>query len=1028
MRNRLLLLTALFFLFSSKMGAQCREIRWLNPKPSPENINTIHMASKDTFWIGADGGLLFHTTDGGQNWNHIAPHILGNIQWIVFPERNIGYLSSVGGNQSFIYKSTDGGVTWNQIFDGYKQSLYGFIKELYFWHADSGYAFFGTSRILVTHNGGATWTVRNTASGGTPMFFTNRDTGYLSASSQVIFKTVNGGLNWTSISIPFLGSSERIADFHFFNSLEGFAVSSSNRVLQTSNGGISWTQLNLLSNFGRCIYFTDKDSGFILPNNSNNIIYKTTDAGVTWPVLTPPSNLRKNMIRFIDNVGYIVGDGGTILKSTNYGNTWANLRIGSSFSFYSIVDDKNNALYAAGTTGIMRSNDQGEKWDTVHIGSVNGVYFNSASIGFYFGNNGLFRRTTNSGNTWNTITTSFSGQTLQHMDFRNNNLGVMVGANGIIYKTINGGTVWNTRPSGTSESLQKVQFASDSLIYAAGNKGTVLRSINAGETWHNISIPDSFNLRTLSSPSPRCLYVAGSSSRFFVSYDSGATWLQRNTSGYSSIRDIYFETEAVGYMVAGYNSDGYVLETLDSGKSWNMIYGNARILLNALKQFKDELYVVGINGAILKISNKISRPLSHDVSRCDSGDLVLTATTPSNHSLHWFSHPYTPSSQVATGDSLFLTNLTHTRTFYVSTYDSVSECFSQRVPVSAQIIPRKTIAVEILTAKDSVCEGSSVVFTHATNATPPYTLLWAWNQQWMDSTHSIQLKNLQQGDSITLQIQTQEFCINKELTAAPPKSLHIHPLPKASFSINALYQCQNSQNYSFLDLSQSADPLQSALWRVEGMTYDNPTNIPPSFSSPGPKQAALFLETLYGCRDTFKQDFFVFPKATAHSISGPSSFPALSSQNFELINADPQSAIQWFTGKATGNSSLTSIQLVWNTQGLDTLKAIEITSNGCLGDTIQKAVQITQTSSIKNINPSFLTIYPNPAFDFFTLLNKGNEQLECDIYSIEGKHLSRFTLLSGEERRLTEIITPGIYFIKTNTNNKEDQYIRLIKQ
>ena len=1027
MRNDFILLTSLFLLFANNLGAQCRENRWLHPKPSPENINAIHMASQDTVWIGADGGLLFHTTDGGQNWNHIAPHILGNIQWIVFPEPNTGYLSSLGGNQSFIYKSTDGGLTWNEIFDGYKQSLYGFVKELYFWHVDSGYAFFGTSRLLVTHNGGATWAVRNTATGGTPMFFTNRDTGFLSASSQVIFKTVNGGFNWTSITIPSLSSSERIADFHFFNPLEGYAVSSSNRVLQTSNGGTTWTQLHLLSNFGRTIYFTDKDSGFILPNNSNNIIYKSTNAGVTWSTVTTPSNLRKNMIRFIDNVGYIVGDGGFILKSIDHGNSWVNQRIGSSFSFYSIVDDKNNALYAAGTTGIMRSTNQGEKWDTVHTGSVNGVYFNSASIGFYYGNSGLFRRTTNGGNTWNTITTTFSGQTLHHMNFRNNNLGIMVGNNGNIYKTTNGGTVWNTRPSGSTQLLQKVQFASDSMLYVAGNRGTVLRSTNAGETWQNISIPDTFNLRTLSSPTTRCLYVAGSASRFFVTYDSGTTWIQRNTSGYTTIREMHFETEAVGYMVAGYNSDGYVLETLDSGKSWNMVYGNARILLNALKRFKDELYVVGINGAIFKISNKVSRPLAQDVSRCDSGDLLLRAYTPSSHSLHWFSHPYTPATQVGTGDSL-LTNLTQSRTFYVSSFDSLSACFSQRVPVSAQIIPRKIIEVDIQTAKDSVCEGTMVVFNLLTNASPPFSIQWERNQQWIDTTQSISLKNLKQGDVITLQIETQEFCVDKAITAALPKSLYIHPLPNASFSINAMFQCQDAQNFDFLDLSNSSDPLQSSQWLVDGKTYDNPANIPNSFSGPGLKQAALFVETIHGCKDTSKQEFFVYPRATANSITGSSSFPALSSQNFVLNNVAPASNIQWFIGKASGNSNNASIQLVWNADGLDTIKAIEITENGCLSDTIIKALEITKPLSVETPGSAFLSIYPNPSSDFFTIQNNGNSKIQGEIYSIDWKYLGGFTLLKGEQKKLTEIETPGWYIIKAFSNDMPVQHIRLMKQ
>jgi photosystem II stability/assembly factor-like uncharacterized protein len=959
----LLLLVISTLCTSSLLDAQCTEQLWLNPKPSPENINAIHMASKDTVWLGADGGLLFLTINGGQSWNRIGHNIQANIQSIVFPEKNTGYLSSVNNNQSFIYKTSDGGISWNLVFDGYKQSLYGFVKELYFWHEDSGYAFFGTARILVTHNGGTTWTVRNTASGGqSPMVFTSKDTGFISASSQVIFKTVNGGNNWTSITIPSLSSQERIADFHFFNSNEGYAVSNNNRVLFTSNGGLNWTQLQLLSNFGRNIYFTDKDSGFILPNNANNVIYKTVDAGLTWPTITTPSNLRKHVIGFIDQVGYIAGEGGFIMKTTNYGHTWINQRVGSSFSFYSIVDDKLHSLYAAGTTGIMRSSNEGEKWDTIHTGAVNGVHFNSPTLGFYYGNNGLFRRTTNGGNTWNTITTSFSSQNLQHLDFNHNHIGAMVSSNGQIFKTTNGGTTWSSRPSGTTRSLQKIQFASDSLCYTAGNNGVVLRSNNGGETWINISIPDSFNLRTLSSPTPRCLFVGGSSSKLFVTYDSGNTWIQRNTSGYTVVRDVFFETEAVGYMVAGYNSDGYVLETLDSGKSWNLLYGNGRILLTALKTFKENLYVVGINGAILLIKKQVKRPSTSHGSRCDTGDLVLTAPSIAPLSTSWFSHPYLPTSLIGVGDSLVLPNLQQSTTYYASTFDSTTNCFSQRVPVEAQIIPLKKLHATIISSHDSICDNNSVELNIKTNAKLPFSTQWLLNHQPIDTSKNISINYLKRGDSLQLQLQTQEFCVDQNIIVSPPKSIYIHPLPEAAFHIDNPFQCQNSQHFTFLNQSRSNDPIITKRWVVDGRTYEEESTIPNRFSTAGPKEATLFIETIYGCSDSIKHSFMVLPKPQAHQISGPTHVTVQSEHTFMVLQADPLSYIDWSSNNGVGNSNSVSIQLQWITQGVDTLRAIEINTHGCMSDTLMHIINISPSSHVAFPKSLPLKLYPNPSY------------------------------------------------------------------
>jgi hypothetical protein len=142
---------------------------------------------------------------------------------------------------------------------------------------------------------------------------------------------------------------------------------------------------------------------------------------------------------------------GAISKTSNRGNTWADLTIPSNFYPHS------------------------------------GFFFNK-DTGIVVGFNGKISKTNDGGLTWS-IPDSIGQYPLMDIHFVNHSIGYITGGNnyynntnyfkGIIYKTIDGGLNWQVLDSSYYDGLVKMSFPSDSVGYAVGMNGIILKITSA---------------------------------------------------------------------------------------------------------------------------------------------------------------------------------------------------------------------------------------------------------------------------------------------------------------------------------------------------------------------------------------------------------------------------------------------------------------------------------------------------------------------------------------------------------------------
>lgn len=242
----------------------------------------------------------------------------------------------------------------------------------------------------------------------------------------------------------------------------------------------SWKETSV-SGFNRSIAFVGARYGWIVGWNG---ITATTNGGVSWESQMG-GNVRFESVCFVDSlVGWVVGNGSTILKTTNGGSLWAAQTGGTVADFRGVsMSDANNGWVVAEKT-ILRTTNGGSSWQPQIAPSMNfiyGVKALSSTRGIVYGGNPLLR-TTDGGATWASSSLPEYGF-LQDAYFLTENIGWVVGADGVMFRTTDGGVQWAIVSTGTLDWLTGIHFVDSQLGWAVGWNGLILHTTDGGVTW-----------------------------------------------------------------------------------------------------------------------------------------------------------------------------------------------------------------------------------------------------------------------------------------------------------------------------------------------------------------------------------------------------------------------------------------------------------------------------------------------------------------------------------------------------------------
>ena len=255
-----------------------------------------------------------------------------------------------------------------------------------------------------------------------------------------------------------------------------------------------------------------------------------------------------------DQIGWAVGDNGVILHTVNRGAEWQNVGAGlEEIHFHEIEPISADICLAAGykssppTTYIYRTTDAGGSWSNVFEqanGFVNNITMSTpargTAVGDPVGGFWVVLKTTDGGNTWNSISTPPVAQEGEYSYYSSvswiDSLHGWFGTNqSRAFSSSDGGNNWSFVNLSSVQNIVALDFNQNS-VGLAGGIFSLARSTNGGQIWQSLTTPGSGgHIRALLAEGNRFWLLRGRST--FVSTDTGVTWELRESLS-SVLQDI----------------------------------------------------------------------------------------------------------------------------------------------------------------------------------------------------------------------------------------------------------------------------------------------------------------------------------------------------------------------------------------------------------------------------------------------------------------------------------------------------------
>jgi photosystem II stability/assembly factor-like uncharacterized protein len=596
--------------------------------PSPTDPNTIY--------VGAAGGGVWETTDGGGIWvprtDDQATLSMGAIA-VAPSNSNVIYAGTGEANNAGSYYgrgilvSTNGGATWAltgaSVFDRLaiaqiavdptdSDTAYAAVNDF----ADNGRPFAGGTGIYRTHDGGQTWTNTTAAIDQYDPYSAvvidpnNPGTVYAAIGDHFgdpyatggngVYKSTNGGNSWVKLGGGLPTNAQTIGRITLalapsdsqvlYASIAGTGKPGSTahgslfKMMRSADGGATWADLtggtpNYMS------YQGDFDTTLIVDPANPAVVYA---GGAAGPAFGEPSAL---------------------IRSTDGGVSWTGLdRTDGSITphadHHALAFDANGNLLEGDDGGIFRLDSAAPVlWSDLN-GNLNTIQFEGVGLhptdpnvavggsqdngtALYTGDP-LWMQTDGGDGGWARFSPT-DGNRVYH------EAPADCCPTGFFRRSDDGGITWVSKTSGLAADINNQNFYAP-FVVDPGNGDRVLygtdrvwETTDGGDSWVPISpvlVGSSTYVDALgvAASDVNTAYASfggqfANSSKIFVTVNGGASWVERDLpAGSGRVADLEVDPSdpQVAYAVVSRFTGGgkHVFRTTDGGATWGDISGN----------------------------------------------------------------------------------------------------------------------------------------------------------------------------------------------------------------------------------------------------------------------------------------------------------------------------------------------------------------------------------------------------------------------------------------------------------------------
>jgi len=340
-----------FFLFAVPAAIQAAEL----PHFGDAALRSIQFVDENEGWAAGDDGVIWHTIDGGRTWERQPTGTRASLRCVHFLNPYSGWAVGRvelpgGGSSGIVLSTSDGGLRWRVINENSVPGL-NFVKffgeRIGVVAGDGSEAF--PSGLFSTLDGGRTW--KPVPGTRCPSWlagdFSDPETGVLAGAWNRLATIRDGAMGMMDVD-PLGGRN--VTGFKL-NGERAVAVGQGGLVMVSQDtAGVRWgfADLKLPKETRAAIDFhavAVHGAHVWAVGRPGSVVFHSADHGKTWETLKTGQPLPLHAVCFLDEKrGWVAGELGTILATTDGGRTWAVQRQGGMRSAILFVHAQSMAV------------------------------------------------------------------------------------------------------------------------------------------------------------------------------------------------------------------------------------------------------------------------------------------------------------------------------------------------------------------------------------------------------------------------------------------------------------------------------------------------------------------------------------------------------------------------------------------------------------------------------------------------------------------------------------------------------------
>ncbi len=373
------------------------------------------------------------------------------------------------------------------------------------------------------------------------------------AAKHVAFTNDNGG-NWVMATLPFKGLKAVIGSpsgpYYALGAKGGLAV---------TRDGAAWAERPL--NTTKTLNAGLVDGATILIVGDGGTIVRSADGGESFAVLPAPAN---GSFKAIFKVGgrYVIPNGKSGIESADGGVTWTEVADPTELASLALVGKPGDCDGLPGRSEVCKLT----RTVTTPMGLPNVASFSfEGDIGLAVGAAGLVAFTTDGGASWK-ARSGFELRGLSGFDTRGERI-VAIGGGKVVVSVDGGKAFKEAQLPKKAGKIVDTFIASDGSVYAAGGGGTILKAQGNLDLWLQLDTgPKNKTAFIGLHEVGGVLYAAGARGELYRSDNEGSTWwpvatgtpspIQRMTGEGNTVLAVTYESRNGGNLLLRSNDGG----------------------------------------------------------------------------------------------------------------------------------------------------------------------------------------------------------------------------------------------------------------------------------------------------------------------------------------------------------------------------------------------------------------------------------------------------------------------------------------